>query len=325
MSILVTGAAGFIGYHVSEALLARGDPVVGIDNLDPYYDVNLKKARLARLERHNAFTFHCLDIADHAAMTEALELHKSIGRVVHLAAQAGVRHSLENPFAYMSANVIGHLSVLEYCRHLPEVDHLVYASSSSIYGLNATPFSVEEQTDQPISLYGATKKAGELMTHTYSHLFGLPATGLRFFTAYGPWGRPDMAAFRFARAILAGEPIKVFNHGKMKRDFTYIDDVVAGVLAVLDGPPQALNGVPPCRIYNISNNGPEDLLRYISLIEKATGKTARIEFEPMQPGDIKETCADIGPIQRDYGFQPKTAIDEGIPRFVDWYRDYYGV
>jgi UDP-glucuronate 4-epimerase len=267
MSVLVTGAAGFIGYHVSEALLARGDEVVGVDNMSPYYDVNLKRSRLERLQGHNGFRFHQIDIADWEAVQELRE--DSVRCIVHLAAQAGVRYSLENPFAYAHSNLVGYLSILELARALPKLDHLVYASSSSVYGKNEPPFTVGDRVDQPISLYGATKKSDELMTHCYSHLFGVPATGLRFFTAYGPWGRPDMAAFAFTRAILAGEPIRVYNDGDMRRDFTYIDDVVSGILAVLDGPPEAANGAPPYRLYNVGNNRPEDLLRYIELLEKA--------------------------------------------------------
>ena len=326
MTVLVTGAAGFIGYHVCEALLARGEPVLGVDNLFPYYDVNLKKARLAQLEQRQGFAFCLADISDQEALSGALEDRESLRRVVHLAAQAGVRYSLEDPFAFARSNLVGHLTVLELCRSLPNLEHLVYASSSSVYGGNPKlPFATDDRVDKPVSLYGATKNAGELMTRCYSHLFRLPATGLRFFTAYGPWGRPDMAAFKFTRAILAGEPIHVFNNGDMKRDFTYIDDVVAGVLAVLDEPPMGENAAPPCRLYNIGSNRPEPLLRYIAILEEAIGMKAEVEFEPMQPGDIRETCADIGPIQRDFGFDPKTTIEEGIPRFVEWYRTYYKV
>ena len=326
MTVLVTGAAGFIGYHVCEALLARGEPVLGVDNLFPYYDVNLKKARLAQLEQRQGFAFCLADISDQEALSGALEDRESLRRVVHLAAQAGVRYSLEDPFAFARSNLVGHLTVLERCLALPNLQHLDYACSSSYYGGHPKlPFATDDRVDKPVSLYGATKNAGELMTRCYSHLFRLPATGLRFFTAYGPWGRPDMAAFKFTRAILAGEPIHVFNNGDMKRDFTYIDDVVAGVLAVLDEPPMGENAAPPCRLYNIGSNRPEPLLRYIAILEEAIGMKAEVEFEPMQPGDIRETCADIGPIQRDFGFDPKTTIEEGIPRFVEWYRTYYKV
>ncbi len=326
MTTIVTGAAGFIGFHVTRALLARGERVVGLDNLNAYYDVALKKARLKRLEESSAFSFVRADIADGAELARVLEAARGFHRMVHLAAQAGVRYSLENPQAFAQSNLVGHLNILELCRHAEALDHLVYASSSSVYGRGAMiPFSVEQSVDTPVSLYGATKRADELMAHAYSHLFRLPATGLRFFTAYGPWGRPDMAAYKFTRAILAGEPIRVFNNGDMRRDFTYIDDVVDGVLAVLDGPPKAAGEAPPCRVYNIGNNRPEALLDYIAVIERTLGKKAEIKFEPMQPGDLKETSADISPLRRDFGYSPKVTIEEGIPRFIAWYRDYHGV
>ena len=326
MTVLVTGAAGFIGYHVSQALLEQGRTVIGIDNLSAYYDVALKEARLARLD-HDGFAFVRLDIADGSAMNGLLDRHGgAIEGVVHLAAQAGVRYSLENPHAYGEANLIGHLNILEICRAAPKLRHLVYASSSSVYGGGTElPFVVGQPVDTPISLYAATKRADELMSHSYAHLYRLPATGLRFFTAYGPWGRPDMAAYKFVRAIYASEPIEVFNSGDMKRDFTYIDDVVAGVIAVLDGPPDTAGNSAPHRVYNIGNHRPESLLRYIELIEEAVGRKADTRFLPMQPGDIKETFADIGPIRRDFGFTPTTTIEQGIPRFVDWYREYHGV
>jgi UDP-glucuronate 4-epimerase len=326
MTVLVTGAAGFIGYHVSRTLLEQGRKVIGIDNLSAYYDVALKEARLARLEL-DGFSFERLDIADGSAMSRLLDRQGgTIEGVVHLAAQAGVRYSIENPLAYGEANLIGHLNVLELCRAMPNLRHLVYASSSSVYGGGTElPFTVGQPVDTPISLYAATKRADELMSHSYSHLYRLPATGLRFFTAYGPWGRPDMAAYKFVRAIYAGEPIEVFNNGDMKRDFTYIDDVVAGVVAVLDGPPDASGNAAPHRVYNIGNHRTESLTRYIELIEQAVGRKAEIRFLPMQPGDIKETFADIGPIQEDFGFTPMTTIEQGIPRFVDWYREYHGV
>jgi len=327
MTVLVTGAAGFIGYHVSEALLARGDLVVGVDNLNPYYDVRLKEARLDRLRRHNGFTFHKLDIADAARLADAARAVPDLRRVVHLAAQAGVRYSLDHPFAYVQANLVGHMAVLEMCRHLPDFEHLVYASSSSVYGGNTNlPFSVEDRTDTPVSLYAATKKADELMSHCYAHLYRIPQTGLRFFTVYGPWGRPDMAMYIFAKAITAGKPIPVFNNGDMSRDFTYIDDIVSGVLAALDKPPaDGGEGSPPQRLYNIGNNNSEPLMRMIGLLEDALGIKAEIDFQPMQPGDVKETYADITSIRRDLGFAPSTTIDVGVPRFIQWFREYEGV
>ncbi len=325
MAVLVTGAAGFIGYHVSAALLDRGETVIGVDDLNPYYDVALKEARLARLKARNRFAFHRLDIAERGALADACK-GAGVDRAVHLAAQAGVRHSLKDPFVYVRTNLVGHLEVLETCRHLPDFRHLVYASSSSVYGGNVKlPFSEADRVDAPISLYAATKRSDELISHPYAHLYGLPATGLRFFTVYGPWGRPDMAAYIFTRAIFAGEPIKVFNHGDMRRDFTYIDDIVAGVLAVLDSPPVGGDGAPPHRVYNIGNHRSEPLMRFIAVLEAAIGRKAEIELLPMQPGDVKETFADIAAIQRDCGFAPKTTIDEGLPRFVAWYRDYHGV
>jgi UDP-glucuronate 4-epimerase len=322
MAYLVTGAAGFIGYHTSRALLARGETVVGIDNLNDYYDPTLKEARLANLQDQKGFTFLRADLAEQATVERLLAEHRDITHIIHLAAQAGVRYSLINPRAYTRSNIDGTLSMLELARHLPDCRHLAYASSSSVYGSNEKlPFAVEDRVDHPISLYAATKKSCELMAHTYSHLFGVPATGLRFFTVYGPWGRPDMSAFLFVKAILEGRPINVFNHGDMRRDFTYIDDIVAGVLAITDGPP---TGTPPYRLHNIGNHRSEPLMRFIGLIEQAVGKQAEIDFQPMQPGDVKETYADITPIQEEFGFQPATSIDEGIPRFVAWYRSYYG-
>ena len=323
MTILVTGAAGFIGYHVTQALLARGEQVFGIDNLNDYYDTRLKTDRLANLRGHNGFAFAELDIADHEAFADTLP---PVRRVVHLAAQAGVRYSLENPFAYARANLTGHLSILELCRQSDGFEHLVYASSSSVYGGNdKLPYAVEDRVDHPVSLYAATKKADELMSHSYSHLYRLPQTGLRFFTVYGPWGRPDMAYWKFTEAILAGKPIRVFNHGDMKRDFTYIDDIVAGILAALDKPP-ADGGAeaPPHRVYNIGNHRAEPLPRLIEVLEQAVGRKAEQILEPMQPGDVKETYADISAIQRDLGFAPTVSIDEGLPRFVAWYKERYG-
>jgi UDP-glucuronate 4-epimerase len=325
MTILVTGAAGFIGYHVAEALIARGEEVVGVDNLSDYYDVELKKARLGRLAAHSAFTFRQMDIADDGAVETLSEGFGTTTGVVHLAAQAGVRYSLINPKAYLDTNVTGHFNVLEACRRMVDLKHLVYASSSSVYGGNTKlPFSETDPVDHPVSLYAATKKTDELMSHTYSYLHGLPATGLRFFTVYGPWGRPDMAYYSFTEAIFQGRPIEVFNHGEMKRDFTYIDDVVAGVLAVLDGPPDASSGAAPHRVYNIGNNRAEELLHFIEVIEQAVGKSAELKMAAMQPGDVKETYADIALIKADFGFSPRTTIDEGIPRFVAWYRAYHG-
>ncbi len=323
MTILVTGAAGFIGYHVAEALMARGDSVIGIDNLNDYYDVSLKQARLARLQRHNSFRFHQINIADRAAMA-ALDL-SGVTRIVHLAAQAGVRYSIENPFAYIETNLLGHTVMLELARHMPKLEHMVYASSSSVYGGNTKlPFSEADRVDQPISVYAATKKADELLSHAYSHLFRIPQTGLRFFTVYGPWGRPDMALFLFTKAILAGQPIKLFNRGDMSRDFTYIDDIVGGVLAVLDRPPADTGAGAPARVYNIGPNHPEALLRLIDVLETTLGRKAIRQLEPMQPGDVQATYADITDLQRDTGFTPNTPIDEGIPKFVTWYREFYG-
>ncbi len=324
MAVLVTGAAGFIGFHVARALLARGESVVGVDNLNDYYDVALKRARLERLTGAGDFAFHRIDIAEREPMLRLVAQYPGIGRVVHLAAQAGVRYSLENPHAYTRSNVEGQLVMLEAARALPDLEHFVYASSSSVYGgTTKLPFSVADRVDNPVSIYAATKKAGELIAHAYAHLFAIPATGLRFFTVYGPWGRPDMSAYIFTRKILAGEAIPVFNQGDMKRDFTFIDDVVAGVLACLDAPPAA--GAPRPRLYNIGNHRPEPLMRFIGLLETALGKKAAIDFQPMQPGDVKETYADIGESRRDFGFEPRTTIDEGIPRFTAWYREYHKV
>jgi UDP-glucuronate 4-epimerase len=326
MTILLTGAAGFIGSHVGRALLARGETVVGVDNLNDYYDVALKEARLARLTGERGFSFRRADIADRAAIEELCAQHPEIDRIVHLAAQAGVRYSLVNPFAYTESNITGHLVMLEAARRLPKLAHMVYASSSSVYGGNTKlPFAVSDPVERPISLYAATKRAGELMAYNYSHLYGLPLTGLRFFTVYGPWGRPDMSAFLFTKAILGSEPIKVFNNGDMRRDFTFIDDIVAGVLAALDHPPPPSDDGPRHRVYNLGNHRSEPLMRFIELIERACKRKARIEFAPMQPGDVPETYADIEASTRDLGFVPRTTIDEGIPRFVAWFRDYHGL
>ena len=329
MKVLVTGAAGFIGFHVCQRLLARGDEVVGLDNINDYYDVNLKLARLARLQPLAGFSFARLDLQEREAL-EALFREHRFAAVINLAAQAGVRYSLENPRAYIDSNIVGFTNILECCRH-HDIGHLVYASSSSVYGMNTSmPFSIHDNVDHPISLYAASKKANELMAHTYSHLFGLPTTGLRFFTVYGPWGRPDMALFLFTRAILAGEPIKVFNNGRMRRDFTYIDDIVEGVLRVTDNtatPNPAWDGArpdpgtssAPYRLYNIGNNNPVELSEFIDAIEQALGKKAHRELLPMQPGDVAATYADIDDLEADVGYRPATPLREGIGRFVAWY------
>jgi UDP-glucuronate 4-epimerase len=334
MRVLVTGAAGFIGSALSQRLLARGDEVFGFDNLNPYYDVRLKEARLARLTPQAGFRFRKADLEDRAAV-EGVFAEFAPQRVVNLAAQAGVRYSLENPRAYVEANISGFLNILESCRH-GGVEHLVYASSSSVYGANRKlPFAVEDAVDHPISLYAASKKANELMAHTYSHLFGLPTTGLRFFTVYGPWGRPDMALFLFTRKILAGEPIDVFNHGQHTRDFTYIDDIVEGIVRTLDrvaAPdpqfdplhPNAATSAAPYRLYNIGNHSPVQLSRYIELIEEALGRTAQKRLLPLQAGDVPDTAADVEALMRDTGYCPQTPVEVGVRRFVAWYREFYG-
>jgi UDP-glucuronate 4-epimerase len=328
VTILVTGVAGFIGYHVARRLLERGEPVIGIDNLNSYYDPKLKQDRLAELVKLGAdFTFQKLDFADDAALDAALDGVK-FDRIVHLGAQAGVRYSLENPRAYVSTNLMGHLNILELARHR-KTRHLVYASSSSVYGGNTSlPFRVEDRTDHPVSLYAATKRADELMGETYAHLYRIPMTGLRFFTVYGPWGRPDMAMWIFTRKILAGEPIPVFNHGRMRRDFTFIDDIVTGVIASLDNPPEddgrekAGGSTAPHRLYNIGNSRSEELTRMIAVLEAACGRKAILDLLPMQPGDVSETYADIDVIRRELGFVPSTPLDRGIPSFVEWFRAY---
>jgi UDP-glucuronate 4-epimerase len=322
-STVVTGVAGFIGYHVAERLLARGDTVLGIDNLNDYYDPALKEARLDRLRRHAGFSFARVDIADHEALAAALEGFQP-DRVVHLAAQAGVRYSFSNPRAYIQSNVAGFLNLLEWAR-VCRPRHFVYASSSSVYGANTTqPFSVDDRVDHPVSLYAATKRADELMAEVYARQFDLPLTGLRFFTVYGPWGRPDMAAMKFARAILAGEAIDVYNHGDLQRDFTYIDDIVDGVVRVLDRVPVAQGDVPH-RLFNIGNHHPEPLMRFIEVLAAALGASPKMNMLPMQAGDVYSTYADIGALQREYGWVPTTTIDEGLPRLVQWYRDFYQV
>ncbi len=322
MQVLVTGAAGFIGYHVAQRLLQDGMQVYGIDNLNPYYAVELKKARLAQLEPDPNFQFQCLDLSDRNGMAALFENHSFDG-VIHLAAQAGVRYSLKNPHAYVDSNLVGFMHVLEGCRY-SQIPHLVYASSSSVYGANKkVPFSVEDNVDHPVSLYAATKKANELMAHSYSHLYQLPITGLRFFTVYGPWGRPDMAYFKFVDAIANGKPIDVYNFGEMQRDFTYIDDVVEGIIRVLHRPPNKDTTTPPYQLYNIGNHQPVTLLHFIEVIETEMGTTAEKNFLPMQPGDVPATYADVDALMKDVGFQPKTPIEEGIHLFVTWYRDYY--
>ena len=328
MAVLVTGVAGFIGFHVARTLLARGERVIGIDNVNDYYQVSLKRDRLAALS--GDFAFHELDFADEGAL-EAAVTGEAIDRIVHLGAQAGVRYSIDNPRAYARSNLVGHLNLLELAR-TRQVASMAYASSSSVYGGNtALPFRVEDRVDRPLSLYAATKKADELMSETYAHLYRLPLTGLRFFTVYGPWGRPDMAMWIFTSAILEGRPIPVFNHGDMSRDFTFIDDIVAGVIACLDRPPaddgaqKAGGSVAPHAVYNIGNHRAERLPRVIELIERACGREAVIDYRPMQPGDVPATYADIDAIARDHGYAPTTAIDAGVPAFVDWYRTYHGV
>jgi len=334
MKILVTGAAGFIGFHTARALLDRGDEVVGLDNLNDYYDVNLKKARIATLEDRSNWRFVKLDLIDRQGMAD-LFAGERFDRVVHLGAQAGVRYSIENPLAYVDSNVVGHANVLEGCRH-NDVEHLVYASTSSVYGANTKmPFSVHQNVDHPLSFYAATKKANELMSHTYSSLYGLPTTGLRFFTVYGPWGRPDMALFLFAKAILAGEPIDVFNYGHHKRDFTYIDDIVGGVIAATDtvarpnpdwnsDHPDPGTSKAPYRLYNIGNSRPVDLMKYIGLLEEYLGRVAEKNMLPLQPGDVPDTWADVEDLVHDVGYRPSTPVEVGVKKFVDWYLEYYG-
>ncbi len=333
MKVLITGTAGFIGNKLAQRLLDRGDEIIGIDNVNDYYDPSLKEARLAKIKDHPAFTEVRISLEDRQNIEDTFKKHKP-QRVVNLAAQAGVRYSLENPHAYIESNIIGFMNILECCRH-HHVEHLVYASSSSVYGANTKmPFSVHNNVDHPVSLYAASKKSNELMAHTYSHLYRLPTTGLRFFTVYGPWGRPDMALFMFTKNIFEGKPIDVFNHGKHRRDFTYIDDIVEGVIRTLDNiatsneqwngdTPDTATSLAPYRIYNIGNNQPVELMRYIEVIEQCIGKKAEKNFLPLQLGDVPETYADVDALQNDVGFKPDTKIETGIANFVDWYREYY--
>ncbi|MGD9240282.1 MAG: NAD-dependent epimerase [Desulfobacterales bacterium] len=332
--VLVTGAAGFIGFHLAKRLLADGHQVVGLDNMNPYYDVSLKEARLEDLKKEANFTFCQIDLCDRTQL-EDLFARQGFEVVVNLAAQAGVRYSLENPYAYVDSNLVGFINILECCRH-ETIKHLVFASSSSVYGANTRmPFSVHHNVDHPVSLYAATKKANELMAHTYSHLFQLPCTGLRFFTVYGPWGRPDMALFLFTRAILEDKPIKVFNHGKMQRDFTYIDDIIEGVVRVMGRLPQANSdwsgdapdpgtSSAPYKVYNIGNNNPVELIKFIEVIEEVLGKKANMEFMDLQPGDVVATYADVDDLIEDVGFKPETPIETGVESFIEWYKDFYG-
>lgn len=328
MKVFITGAAGFIGSSLALSLLARGDEVVGVDNLNDYYDVNLKRARLERVRQagKGAFVFHQINIADKEAMFGLEDSCRDVTHVVNLAAQPGVRYSLINPFAYAETNVMGFVVVAELARRLPKLEQFVYASSSSVYGGNTkTPFSVDDPVEKPVSLYAATKRSDELIAHTYAHLYKMPCTGLRFFTVYGPWGRPDMAAYLFTSNILADKPIPVFNNGEMRRDFTYIDDIIAGIVGVLKNPMRLQPDQVPCRLYNIGNSQTETLMDYISEIEKALGKRAVYNFLPMQAGDVYETFADIEATKRDFGYAPTTTIQEGIPRFVEWYKQFHGV
>ena len=320
MSILVTGAAGFIGYHVAEALLARGESVIGLDNLNTYYDVRLKQARLGRLRDKPGFSLHQVDISDRQAVAAVFALHQDVTEIVHLAAQAGVRHSLVDPYSYVQSNVMGHLTMLEAARQLPGLRHFVYASTSSVYGANRElPFRETDRVDTPMSLYAATKRAAELMSHSHAHLFKMPQTGLRFFTVYGPWGRPDMAYFSFARAIMAGEPITLYDGGRLKRDFTYVDDIVDGVVECLAHPPK---GDVPARVLNIGNHRCEEVLQLVSLLEQSLGRPAIVRSVPRPPMDVEETFADVSTIGALTGFAPRTSLAEGIPRFVAWFRGW---
>lgn len=333
MKILITGAAGFIGYHLSKALLNQSYEVIGIDNLNDYYDPELKNSRLEQLNNYNSFEFYRIDLKDKDSINDIFSTYRPT-YVINLAAQAGVRYSIENPYAYMDSNLIGFLNILEACRNYP-VEHLLYASSSSVYGGNkVVPFSTNHNVDHPVSLYAATKKSNELMAHTYSHLYGIPTTGLRFFTVYGPFGRPDMAYFSFTQDILAGRPIKVFNHGKMERDFTYIDDIIEGIVKLIDKAPlpnkewneskdDLSTSFAPYKIYNIGNNNPVPLMRFINALETSLGKEAEKIYMDMQPGDVKRTYADVSDLEKDIDFKPSTSIEDGLQKFVDWYKDYY--
>jgi UDP-glucuronate 4-epimerase len=335
MILLITGAAGFIGFHLSQKLLEENYQVIGIDNLNDYYDPGLKKARLKILEKYDNFCFHKVDLKNKAEVDNIFETYRPT-HVVNLAAQAGVRYSIENPYAYVDSNLIGFMNILEACRNYP-VKHLIYASSSSVYGGNkVAPFSTNHNVDHPVSLYAATKKSNELMAHTYSHLYGIPTTGLRFFTVYGPWGRPDMAYFSFTRDIIAGKPIKVFNHGKMERDFTYIDDIIEGVFRLIDKNPAAnkdwdetkddiSTSFAPYKIYNIGNNRPVSLMRFINILEEKIGKKAEKIYMDMQPGDVLRTYADVSDLEKDIGFKPSTSLEQGLAEFVRWYKDYYKI
>lgn len=335
MKILITGAAGFIGFHLSKKLLDDSYQIIGIDNLNDYYDPSLKQSRLETLGKYNNFNFHKVDLKDKAAIDHIFETYQPTD-VINLAAQAGVRYSIENPYAYVDSNLTGFMNILEACRNYP-VDHLLYASSSSVYGGNkVAPFSTNHNVDHPVSLYAATKKSNELMAHTYSHLYGIPTTGLRFFTVYGPYGRPDMAYFSFTKDILAGKPIKVFNHGKMERDFTYIDDIVEGIVKLIDKAPTAnkewdeskddlSTSFAPYKIYNIGNNNPVQLMRFINALESALGKEAEKIYMDMQPGDVLRTYADVSDLERDINFKPSTSIEDGLKKFVEWYEEYYNV
>ena len=326
MAVLVTGAAGFIGFHVADALLARGERVIGLDSVNDYYDPQLKRDRLARLESKREFSFHRVDLQDREPTLQVVRDNPDISGIIHLAAQAGVRYSLTNPYTYVDANVMGQLVMLEACRILPRAPHLVYASSSSVYGGNTKlPFSVDDRVDLPVSLYAATKRAAELMAECYGHLYRLPMTGLRFFTVYGPWGRPDMSAYIFTKAIFDGQPIRLFNRGDMRRDFTFVDDIVAGVLAALDRPPSDDGDGSPHRVYNLGNHRSVELRRFVEVLEQACGRAAVKQLDDMQPGDVQATYADIDASRRDLGFEPRTTIEEGLPRFVDWYRDYHAI
>ena len=326
MAILVTGAAGFIGTHLCLKLLELDEQVIGVDNLNTYYDVGLKHSRLALLDSKQGFRFYRADISDEASISEIFDTNGPIEKVVHLAAQAGVRYSIENPMSYVHSNLVGQVVILEQCRRHDGLRHLVYASSSSVYGGNKSlPLSVNDRVDQPVSLYAATKRCDELMTYSYSHLYGIPATGLRFFTVYGPWGRPDMAAYIFTKAIMEGKPIKLFNNGDMRRDFTYIDDIIAGVISALGRIPLAAAGKAPHQLYNLGNNKPEPLLRFVRLLEHELGREATREMLPLQPGDVVETYAEIDRSRSDLGFAPLTSIDEGIPKFVEWFKKYHNV